>query len=67
MGCRLIRGETIYFVRQAGPICPTDEPEWQLDDSIDNSLLPRTYSRSDGRSGPSSSVIPIEIKIFKVS
>jgi hypothetical protein len=69
MGCKLIRGETIYFIRQAGPTSTGIEAEWYRDDVIDSRLLPRVYTCSEGDSGRAagSSVIPIEIRTFETS
>jgi hypothetical protein len=70
MGCKLVRGETIYFVRHGGITTPgLVEAEWYLDDSIDHRLLPKIYVNSSGRECPRvfSSVIPIEIRTFETS
>jgi len=67
MGCRLVRGETIYFVRHGGERCHELEPEWFQE--MDGCLLPRVYTLSNGRSEatPFPSVIPIEIRTFEPS
>jgi hypothetical protein len=69
MGCKLIRGETIYFVRQGGPATSGIHAEWYRDDYIDGRLLPRVYTSSDEHPRPSvsPSVIPIEIRTFEAS
>ena len=65
MGCRLVRGETIYFVRHGGPASTDLEAEWYSDES-DTPLLPCVYVRSDGRSEiPRHPVVPIEIRSFQ--
>jgi len=65
MGCRLVRGETIYFVRHGGPTKSDVEAEWYGSEH-DNLLLPSLYVRSDGRAARSPhSVIPIEIRSFE--
>jgi hypothetical protein len=65
MGCRLVRGETIYFVRHGGPTTLDVEAPWYGDEH-DACLLPCVYTRSDGRSlGIPQSVVPIEIRSFE--
>ena len=65
MGCRLVRGETIYFVRHGGPTSTDVETEWYGGEH-DASLLPCVFVRSDGRPARlSPSVIPIEIRSFE--
>ncbi len=64
MGCRLIRGETIYFVRHGGPTSTDLETEWYGTEH-DARLLPCVYVRSDGRSSWNNSVVPIEIRSFE--
>ena len=69
MGCRLIRGETIYFVRHAGRTHSELEGAW-LGHEKDARLLPRVYVHSDGReseSHPLNSVVPIEVQCFEFS
>jgi hypothetical protein len=65
MGCRLIREETIYFVRNAGN---GPEAEWYRDE-IDRRLLPPVYIQQDGRARRAQfpSVVPIEIRTFEGS
>jgi hypothetical protein len=69
MGCKLVRGETVYFVSQCGPTTLGIETEWYRDDVIDNRLLPSIYTRSEEDSPRFGfpSVIPIEIRTFEVS
>jgi hypothetical protein len=66
MGCKLIRGETIYFIRHGGERSHELEPNWF---SEVDALLPRVYSRSEDRKEVISfpSVIPIEIRTFEAS
>ena len=65
MGCRLVRGETIYFVRHGGSTSTDLEAEW-YGGEYDARLLPGVYVRSDGHSGPRPlSVVPIEIRSFE--
>lgn len=65
MGCKLVRGETIYFVRHGGERSQDLEPNWFRD--LDARLLPPVYAL--GREGRESelfpSVIPIEIRTFE--
>ena len=64
MGCRLVRGETIYFVRHGGPTAANLEAQW-YGEEIDSRLLPSVFVRTDGRSaGVPDSVVPIEIRTF---
>jgi hypothetical protein len=68
MGCRLVRGETVYFVRQAGRATGDLEREW-LCDGLDGRLLPPIYTFSEGHL-PARAVagaIPIEIGTFEGS
>ena len=65
MGCRLVRGETIYFVRHGGPTSTDLETEWYGEEH-DAPLLPCVYVRSDGHAmNVPQSVVPIEIRSFK--
>jgi hypothetical protein len=65
MGCRLVRGETIYFVRHGGPTTTDLETEW-FGEEQDAPLLPCVYVRSDGHvTNSPHSVVPIEIRNFK--
>ena len=66
MGCRLVQGETIYFVRHGGERSHELEPNWSNEVEV---LLPRVYSRPDDRktSTLSPSVVPIEIRTFESS
>ena len=65
MGCRLVRGETIYFVRHGGPTTTDVEAEW-YGKEYDVPLLPCVYVRSDGRPETlPQTVIPIEIRSFE--
>lgn len=65
MGCRLIRGETIYFVRHGGPTVPDSDIQW-YGHELDSHLLPSVFTRSDGRSPElAPSVVPIEIRTFE--
>jgi hypothetical protein len=67
MGCKLIRGETIYFVRHAGSNAGDLQREWYNDD-VDTLLLPGVYTRSEGRAAASlPSVVPVEIRTFEAS
>ena len=67
MGCKLIRGETIYFVRHAGATAGDLQREW-FNDDFDTLLLPGVYIRSEGRAPASlRSVVPIEIRTFEAS
>ena len=69
MGSKLIRGETIYFVRHGGPIHGGVEAEWLRDNPADALLLPRLFAGSEGHCPPSPfpSVVPIEIRTFDLS
>jgi hypothetical protein len=65
MGCRLVRGETIYFVRHAGPTTTDLETEWYGGEH-DAHLLPGVFTRSDGHATRvPQSVVPIEIRSFE--
>lgn len=67
MGCKLIRGETIYFVRHGGGTAATLESEWLADDK-DRRLLPPVFTRSGRRRGNSPlTVIPIDVQCFDPS
>jgi hypothetical protein len=68
MGCRLVRGETIYFVRQAGRISADLDGEW-LCDGLDGRLLPPVYTCSDGRMAHAvfPGAVPVEIRTFEGS
>lgn len=69
MGCRLVQGETIYFVRHAGRLSSGVEGEWYGHEK-DTRLLPRVYTHSDGRDSESrhlNSVVPIEVQCFEFS
>jgi hypothetical protein len=65
MGCRLVRGETIYFVRHAGPTTTDLDAQW-YGEEYDCRLLPCVFIRSDGRADElPHSVIPVEIRSFE--
>ena len=65
MGCRLVRGETIYFVRHAGPTS-TDVAAGWFAGAHAARLLPSLYIRSDGHApGLPPSVVPVEIRSFE--
>ena len=65
MGCRLVRGETVYFVRHGGPTSSDLESEWYGGEH-DARLLPCVYVRSDGHAAQwANSVVPIEIRSFE--
>jgi hypothetical protein len=67
MGCKLIRGETIYFVRHAGATSGDLHHEWYSEE-VDALLLPGVYIRSEGRPPATlPSVVPIEIRTFEAS
>lgn len=68
MGCKLVRGETIYFVRHGGRTSGDLEREW-LCDGLDGRLLPPVFTCSDGRTEMNHypSAIPIEVRIFEGS
>ena len=69
MGCRLVQGETVYFVRHAGRTSPGLEGQW-FGDEKDTRLLPRVYTHSDGMAPESrqlNSVVPIEVQCFEFS
>ena len=67
MGCKLIRGETIYFVRHAGATAGELHRDWYGED-VDALLLPGVYVRSEGRPPAGlPSVVPIEIRTFEAS
>jgi hypothetical protein len=67
MGSKLIRGETIYFVRQAGRTSGEIDRDWLCDD-LDGRLLPPIFVRSDGYSYPTTSpVVPVEVRTFENS
>jgi len=66
MGCKLVRGETIYFVRHGGERSHELEPNWFGEVDV---LLPRVYTGPDSGKELSKfpSVIPIEIRTFEPS
>lgn len=65
MGCRLVRGETVYFVSRGGPDEGGLEADW-FGTEKDARLLPRVYT--DGNDSSSlNSVIPIEVQCFEFS
>ena len=69
MGCKTIRGETIYFVRHAGAETRAGElhDEWYNED-VDALLLPGVFTQPGGRPPASlPSVVPIEIRTFEAS
>lgn len=67
MGCKTIRGETIYFVRHAGVTAGELHHEWYNED-VDALLLPGVFARPGGRPPASlPSVVPIEIRTFEAS
>ena len=67
MGCKLVRGETIYFVRHAGTNPGDLHREWYSED-VDALLLPGVYVRTEGRAPAQlPSVVPIEIRTFEAS
>lgn len=68
MGCKLVRGETIYFVRHGGPTSGDLDAEWFWND-LDARLLPQVYTRSEGHAQQMlfPSVVPIEIRTFEAS
>ena len=68
MGCKLVRGETIYFVRHGGRKLRELDCEW-LSDGYDQRLLPSVYTRSDGHESHNAypAAIPIEIRTFEGS
>jgi hypothetical protein len=70
MGCRLIRGETIYFVRDEGSAFADVRADCKADwygDKIDSPLLPSVYSEGPEGLSPKAQrpVIPIEIRTFE--
>lgn len=66
MGCKLVRGETIYFVRHGGRTHGGLEAEWFGSDK-DSRLLPRVFTDGRHESRPPLSVIPIEVQCFEFS
>jgi hypothetical protein len=68
MGCRVVRGETIYFVRQAGRTAGEIDGEW-FGDGVDARLLPPVFTCLDGQVGlgGSPAAVPIEICSFEGS
>lgn len=67
MGCKLVRGEIIYFVRHAGGSASDLQREWYNED-LDTLLLPGVLLRSEGRAPARfPSVVPIEIRTFEAS
>ena len=67
MGCKLVHGETIYFVRHAGCTSGDQHREWYNED-VDAMLLPGVFIRSEGRAPAKlPSVVPIEIRTFEAS
>jgi hypothetical protein len=69
MGCKLVRSETIYFIRHAGRTSGADlESDWFRAET-DHRLLPAIYVRSDGYSAPAAhtAAFPIEIRTFEGS
>lgn len=68
MGCKLVRGETIYFVRHAGRTAGDLESDW-FGEEVDQRLLPAVFVRSDGHAAPDSpaAALPIEIRTFEGS
>lgn len=65
MGCKLVRGETIYFVRHGEPTAAEMQAPW-YGGEFDSQLLPNVFVHSDGRShGVFNSVVPIEIRTFE--
>ena len=66
MGCKLVRGETIYFIRHGGERSHELEPNWFNET---DALLPRIYAGPDNRKETTQfpSVIPIEIRTFEPS
>ncbi|HEX7863104.1 MAG TPA: hypothetical protein VF773_22435 [Verrucomicrobiae bacterium] len=67
MGCKLVRGETIYFVRHAGGNTSDVQREW-YNEEVDALLLPGVFVRSEGRRAATlPSVVPIEIRTFEAS
>ena len=65
---KLVRGETIYFVRNGGPNGGDIHAQW-FGDEFDACLLPAVYTRSGGgkHNSLSPSVVPIEIRTFEAS
>ena len=67
MGCKLVRGETIYFVRRSGVSTGDAHREWYNQD-VDALLLPGVFIRSEVRAATRvPSVVPIEIRTFEAS
>jgi hypothetical protein len=65
MGCRLVRGETIYFVKHSGSAAGETDRHW-YSDPVDGVLLPGVYACRDEQSPAKlPSVVPIEIRIFE--
>jgi hypothetical protein len=67
MGCKLVRGEIIYFVRHAGVTTSDAQSEWYNQD-VDALLLPGGFTRAEVRAATRMpSVVPIEIRTFEAS
>jgi hypothetical protein len=67
MGCKLVHGETIYFVRHASSTSGDLHREW-YNDEVDALLLPGVFLRTEGRAPAQlPSVVPIEIRTFEAS
>jgi hypothetical protein len=68
MGCKSVRGETIYFVRHAGGPSGDLHCEW-YNERVDALLLSGVFIRFEGRRSPAAlpPVVPIEIRTFEAS
>jgi hypothetical protein len=65
MGCKVMRGETIYFLLHGGPASAAVESGCALDER-DVRMLPPVYTNSEGRAGFSTlSVIPIDVEALE--
>jgi hypothetical protein len=63
MGCKLVQGETVYFVRHEGASTEEVAGSW-YSEQVDSALLPCVYAQGKRLSAMSPSVVPIEIRIF---
>ena len=65
MGCKLVQGETVYFVRHEGASTEEVAGGW-YSEQFDSALLPCVYAQGTPLSPTMTPyVVPIEIRIFK--
>ncbi len=65
MGCRLIQGETVYFVQHHGGASAEEVARNWYSDQEDSALLPCVYWSGKRVPAQSLSVVPIEVKVFE--